>query len=198
MKTLLAILMMLAATVAFGDVWVEVDDAGDLAETAQVPSGVDPLEAIQGTFLDPDADLYLIYVPDPAAFSATTCGNAQDTQLWLFATDGMGISFNDDDPGGCGLQSTVTGMYMTGPGLYVLGVSCYSYDAIDASGNEIWLDSPYGEERQPDGAGAANPLAGWAGTAYDNGPYEILLTGAFFPEGTATGDASWTDLKSLY
>lgn len=205
MKTLLTFALMgvfvLAASTALATVWNEVGDAGELPATAQVPAGTGPLDTILGTLLAgaPDADLYVIQVDDPTIFSATTCGvTTWDTALWLFELDGMGVSFNDDDPGGCGLQSTVTGAFMTGPGLYLLGITTYDYDALDASGNEIWMDSPYSAERAPDGPGAANPLAGWGGNAYNDGPYQIDLTGASFQGTTAALNSSWSTIKSIY
>ena len=67
----------------------EQGDAGDLPETAQA-TGTDTntaLGAIRGTLEANGVDMYVIYIADPANFSATTVNNETtfDTQLWLFA-----------------------------------------------------------------------------------------------------------------
>jgi len=67
----------------------EQGDAGDLPETAQA-TGTDTntaLSAIRGTLEANGVDMYVIYIADPANFSATTVNNETtfDTQLWLFA-----------------------------------------------------------------------------------------------------------------
>jgi hypothetical protein len=54
-------------------VLLEVGDAGDLPETSQsTPSGALPV--IDGVLGDNDVDMYAIYLPNPAAFTATTVG----------------------------------------------------------------------------------------------------------------------------
>lgn len=196
----LTVLIALSANVALADVWAEIGDAGDLPATAQIPTGNDPLTAITGTILaGGDADMYCISIETPTAFSASTCFvTSIDTQLWIFAEDGTGISYNDDDPGGCGLQSTVTGTFILNPGSYYLAVSTYDWDALDGSGNEIWSDTPFNVERQPDGPGAPGPVAGWGGSSFSDGAYQIELTGAGFCGVTATEESSWSTFKSLY
>jgi hypothetical protein len=67
----------------------EQGDAGDLPETAQA-TGTDTntaLSAIRGTLEENGVDMYVIYIANPANFSATTVNNETtfDTQLWLFA-----------------------------------------------------------------------------------------------------------------
>ncbi|MFN4033412.1 MAG: hypothetical protein ACK4ME_07290 [Fimbriimonadales bacterium] len=81
----------------------EQGDAGDLPETAQA-TGTDTntaLSAIRGTLGQNDVDMYVIYISDPANFSATTVNNETtfDTQLWLFDSNGKGVVFNDDEVG---------------------------------------------------------------------------------------------------
>jgi hypothetical protein len=168
------------AAPAWGQVWNEVGDAGDLPGTAQVPTGAGPLNTIFGT-IGPgsDADMYLIRIVDVANFRASTTFNITtvDTQLWLFDLNGIGITFDDDDPGGAGLQSTITGVFLPGPGDYYLAVSQYDWDAQNAAGLDIWMDTPYNVERMPDGPGAPGPVAGWAGSTYSDGPYQIDLVG---------------------
>ncbi len=181
---LLVALLLGAATAsaAAAQVWNEAGDAGDLPATAQVPLGSGALTAIIGTLsAGGDADLYLIRIDDPATFEASTCSSDPDTQLWLFARDGNGITFDDDDPD-CGVLSTITPANVTVAGSYYLGVSAYDWDALDAQGREIWLDAPYDEERAPDGPGAPGPLAAWGGVAYEEGSYEISLAGVSWPQ----------------
>lgn len=195
----LAVAVAFAATPAVAQIWNEVGDAGDLPATAQVPVGNGPLIQINGTLLPNDADMYCIKIPDPTAFSATTCGGTTaDTQLWLFDPQGIGMSFNDDDPGGCGLQSTVTGNFIPAPGNYYIAVSQYDWDPHNPSILDIWLDTPYNVERAPDGPGAPGPVAGWSGNTYSDGPYSIFLAGAVYCGSTAVEPTSWGMIKSLY
>lgn len=199
MRTWLVLVLgvLVTATPALAADWTEDGDATDLPP-GQTTVGEGTLDNIYG-FLDADdADMYCIYVEDPSVFRATTCGNSWDTQLFLFDPDGIGLSFNDDDPGGCGLQSTVTGVYLPGPGTYLLAISSYDWDPAGANG-DIWEDSPYGQERAPDGPGAPGPVIGWGGTGFNDGDYTILLTGAgFCDEPTATQETSWGQVKALY
>lgn len=191
----------LAAAPAVAGTWTEVGDAGDLPGIHQVPAGPDPFTTIWGVFTGDilNADMYCIQIPDPAAFVATTSNafTTNDTQLWLFDMSGMGITFNDDDPTG-GLQSRITGQFLPGPGEYLLAVSSgYTFDAVNAAGQEIWLDSPYGVERMPDGAGAPGPIAGWTGTP-SPGEYQIDLTGVLFCEITPVESVTWGTIKAMY
>ncbi|MBD3161877.1 MAG: hypothetical protein GF346_06325 [Candidatus Eisenbacteria bacterium] len=188
---------VLFAAPALADTWTEEGDATDLPP-GQTTMGTNPLEAIYG-YLDPDdADMFCVYVEDPSTFSATTCGMTYDTQLFLFDADGIGMSMNDDDPGGCGLQSTVTGAFLPGPGNYLVAIASYDWDPAGANG-DIWEDSPYGQERAPDGPGAPGPVIGWGGTGFNDGDYTILLTGAgFCDEPTATEETSWGQVKALF
>ncbi|MCB9465501.1 MAG: DVUA0089 family protein [Candidatus Eisenbacteria bacterium] len=197
-----AIGLLCVSSAAMAATWVEVDDAGDLPGTAQVPEGSGPLDGIQGTIgANNDADMYCITVPDAGMLVATTCGGATiDTQMWIFDENGVGISFDDDDPAGCGLQSTVTGAFLLGPGNYLLAISTYSNDALNAAGDEIWADSPFATERQPDGAGAGDPvIASWNGAGSSSGDYFIALTGVEFCGGVVpTIEKSWGEIKSIY
>jgi len=202
MKALLACgvaLGILFAVPAMAQVWNEVDDAGDLPGTVQTPTGSGDLTAIAGTIVPNDADMYCIRIDVPDNFSATTCaGSTLDTQLWLFFEDGRGVTFDDDDPGGCGLQSKITGTFVPAAGQYLLAVSTYNRDAQDEQSQLLWLNSPFNLERQPDGLGAANPVAVWVGTTSDNGDYTITLTGATFCTPNAVEPATWGEIKNLY
>jgi hypothetical protein len=163
-------------------------DAGDLPSNAQIVYRPDqtpcqsPVTRISGVRADPaDADMYVICITDPANFSASTVGLAGfDTQLWLFRCDGTGVVHNDDSGG---LQSRIdnsTGC-LSGlqAGTYLLAITGYNQDPVDADGNLLWNNSPFGEVRCPDGPGAANPMVGWTGSG-GSGNYGIALTGAYF------------------
>ncbi|MFY9344821.1 MAG: hypothetical protein WAT39_20175 [Planctomycetota bacterium] len=123
--------------------------------------------------------MYLIQITDPATFNATTTGGgtAFDSELWLFNLDGRGVTFNDDS---VGLQSTITGAFVPYAGLYYLAISRYDRDA-GAFGGEIWADTPFGTERQPDGARRGEALEAWGGAAGAAGAYTITLAGAQRP-----------------
>lgn len=192
----LFVLAAVAATPAMAQ-WVEQGDAGDLPATAQVPAGVNPLTSITGTFLASDADMYCIRIDNPQAFSATTCAvSTVDTQLWLFLPNGNGVSFNDDSPVPCGLQSTITGVFVSAPGTYLLAISKYDRDAMNGA-NAIWLDTPFNVERAPDGPGAPGPITGWAGTT-TTGNYRINLAGTSYCGATAVEPTTWGNIKSVY
>ncbi|MCB9462076.1 MAG: DVUA0089 family protein [Candidatus Eisenbacteria bacterium] len=198
----LALGLLCVSNVAMAASWTENGDAGDLPGSAQVPQGSGALDSISGTIgANTDADMYCISVPTSGGFVATTCGGATiDTQLWIFAEDGTGISFDDDDPAGCGLQSTLTGTFLPGPGQYLIAISSYSNDALNAGGNEIWADSPFATERTPDGPGAGDPvIASWNGAGSSSGAYTIFLSGAeFCGQPTPTIERSWGQIKSIY
>lgn len=178
MKRLATLAVLAVCSSSFAQVWVEVGDAPELIP-GQLTLGSGPLTTIRGSFdATTNADLYCITITSPSTFSASTVGGTTlDTQLFLFNSSGMGVTFNDDDPAGGTLQSVITGVFVTSPGTYFLGISRYDYDA-NSAGGEIWLDTPYGVERAPDGPGAGGPLSSWAGTGTTAGDYSIALTGA--------------------
>jgi hypothetical protein len=201
MKALFAVAVGLAlASTASAQNWVESPDAGDVPGTAQVPAGAGPLLTISGTIAaNADADMYCITIPTPGGFGASTCGGATiDTQLWLFNANGAGVSFNDDDPAGCGLQSTLTGGFVPGGGQYYLAISSYSNDALNAGGQEIWLDTPFDTERAPDGA-ADTVVNRWNGGGFSSGAYRIDLQGVVYCGGpTPILDSTWGKIKNTY
>jgi len=189
-------------------------DAGDLPDSAQKVYSPDrdpcqtPVNRVRGDYAANDVDMYVICITDPAAFVASTVGGTTiDTQLWLFNCDGTGVVFNDDSTG---LQSTIdnsTGC-IPGAGNYLLAISRYNRDAVDASGNLIWNNTPFAGVRCADGPGAANPIAGWTGTTTAGGIYTIQVQGAYFVgeegcveepecEGDDTGDGCVDDADLL-
>jgi hypothetical protein len=165
----------------------EQGDAGDLPETAQA-TGTDTntaLSAIRGTLEANGVDMYVIYIQDPANFSATTVNNETtfDTQLWLFDAEGKGVVFNDEAVGTNLDRSRIdnsTGC-LTGrsAGVYYIAISRYNRDAIGCEDKLIWANDPFRAVRCPDGPESGSRVAGWTGTTAIAGNYEITLTGAF-------------------
>ncbi len=154
-------------------------DAGDLPGTATTPVGTGTLEAIAGTLTAANSDMYAIEICDSGQFSASTQGGTSlDTQLFLFNEQGLPVVFSDD--AAPGTQSRITSAFIPGNGRYYLAVSQYDRDPVNASGQEIWVDTPFGVERAADGPGAGTEIAGWIGTPTGNAPYRITLTGACF------------------
>ncbi len=165
-------------------------DAGDLPSTAQIITLPDatpcqtPVTRVRGDLGTDDVDMYVICITDPNSFVASTVGQVDwDTQLWLFRCDGTGVVFNDDNVNpGTGLTSRIdnsTGC-ITADGIYLLAISRYNRDAVDASGQLIWNNTPFRAVRCPDGPGASNPIAGWTGGTIAGGRYTIQLEGAYF------------------
>jgi hypothetical protein len=178
-----------------GGIALTVDDAGNLpASSGDITDGTQ----ITGTLTTNDADMWSIFICDPANFGATTVGGATfDTQLFLFDANGVGVVFNDDSTG---LQSTLTSTYVASvtPGQYYLAISQYDKDPLDSGAAQLWLDQPFAVERQPDDVGAANPVTQWSVGAGVGGPYTIMMTGvsasgcfpacvADFDDGSGTG-----------
>jgi hypothetical protein len=174
----LAIAAALAASAARAQSWQEDGDAPNLPP-GQSTVGDGVLTAINGALSNGnDVDLYAILVDNPATFAAKTCGGTSiDSTLYLFDENGNGISMSEDN---CGAQSWITNQFVTTTGLYYLAMTAYDYDPQDGLSQDIWNDSPFGEERAPDGPGAAGTLTGWAGGGGGGGAYHIELTGAQF------------------
>ncbi len=182
-KWVVAVGIAFSATAASAQTWAEQGDAGEDPGSAQVPMGSGPLNAITGN-RDSDADLYRIRIVDPVNFVARTWPSSSgDTQLFLFDDEGTGITHNDDDPPN-GLFSRLTGQFVPGVGEYLLALSSYDYDPVNASMQAIWEDTPFSEERRPDGPGAGDPLlGGWEGDGFSDGSYRIELQGVeYVPE----------------
>jgi hypothetical protein len=155
-------------------------DAGDLPSNAQIVYRSDqtpcqsPVTRITGNHDADDVDMYVICITDPASFSASTVGLAGfDTQLWLFRCDGTGVVANDDYSG---LQSRIdnTPNCIQEAGVYLLAISRYNRDAVDANGSALWSSGALSC------ASNSNPIAGWTGTTSAGGAYGIALTGAYF------------------
>ncbi|HRI43881.1 MAG TPA: DVUA0089 family protein [Fimbriimonadaceae bacterium] len=182
MKRLLLLCLACTSTAAFSQVWNEVGDAIELPP-GQLTVGVGPLTNIVGEIAATnDRDLYCIYIDDYLNFRATTVnqpGTLADTQLFLFDANAMGVTYNDDDPGGGTLRSTLTSVFVPGNGFYMIAISGYNGDPVGPTGALIWNNTPFNTERAPDGPGAPGPLSGWTGTS-GTGTYDIWLRGATF------------------
>jgi hypothetical protein len=182
-------------------------DAGDLPATAQLVTLPDqtpcqsPVTRIRGDNDASDVDMYVICITDPANFVASTVGTTTwDTQLWLFRCDGTGVVANDDYSG---LQSRIdnTPNCIQEAGTYLLAISRYNRDAVDANNNPLWSSGALSCASNP------NPIAGWTGTTSAGGRYVISLQGAYFVsdqgcqttqcEGDATGDGRVDDADLL-
>lgn len=159
--------------------WTEVGDAGQLPNSAQVIPYVSPgtLPSISGNLAFADVDMYLIEITDPASFLASTIGGSTvDTVLWLFSTDGRGVTCNDDTSVP---QSRITGTYVPHAGLYYLAIS-RSLRRPTAGGEWLWVSTGVGEYR-PDGPSAFEAVATWGGNSQSGGAYTITLTGCRRP-----------------
>ncbi len=55
--------------------------------------------------------MYLIQIDDVAAFEAITASPVLNTQLSLFGIDGVGVSHNDSNPNGTGVNARLTGQF---------------------------------------------------------------------------------------
>ncbi len=162
---------------------VEVGDAGSLPATAQIPGGAGPLTSIGGSLSQSDQeDMYEVCITDHNAFSAHVDGaqTTFDTQLFLFAQNGLGVYSNDDD-GAIFVPSLLPSGDPNSPtadGIHYLAISEFDNDAINAGG-EIFVDT-FTLVNGPDlAAGGGSAVTGWDGSTIvgDFGVYVIDLTG---------------------
>ena len=185
---ILAVCAMTTVPVAAYD-WTEVGDAPPLIP-GQIVTG-DPkvdVDFIHGSFLNAgDVDLYQIFIARPDNFNANMNEFTDaDTQLFLFDIDGNGVTHNDDIEGGNTLQSRLTNRFLIDldPGIYYLAVTQYNNDALNPDDDLIWNNTPFREERAPDGPGAPGPLNSWTVSGLGGEfSYSIELSGVhFIPE----------------
>ncbi|MDP1663071.1 MAG: GC-type dockerin domain-anchored protein [Phycisphaerales bacterium] len=168
-----------------GSINFTADTAGDLPAMAAVLPGSGDLSSITGVLGANDVDMYKINICDMANFSATTQNTAPtiDTQLFLFNADGTGVVMNDDNPAGTGgLWSRIdnTTGFIVANGTYYLAISRYDMDPT-SGGLEIWADTPFGAQRQPDGANSSGIVDAWNGANANTNGYLIELTGTCYP-----------------
>ncbi len=170
--------------------WTEQGDAGDLPSSAQTTVGVGALTQIDGNLTSSDAvDMYLIKIVDPLNFSASTTGGSYtDLQFHLFQTDGTGLLNNDDWDGvrprlGSGvpvngsIDWSAWAQANLPAGNYLLAISYWPRDPRNSAGQDIWNETPWSQQRTPDGPGAPGPIAGWDSTSGVNTDYHIVLAG---------------------
>lgn len=179
--------------------WTEVGDAGDLPGSAQSPVCTGPLTSISGSLGASDVDMYCIHIDAGLPYAASVCGAGAsfDSQLWLFATTGNGIAFGDDTCGDGSTQSRL-GVIQPGGGDYLLAISRFDRDALNAGGAAIWNDADFAVERAPDGPGAPGPVASWAGTTAGPVSYTISLTYVSCCGVTPVEPSTWGKIKSIY
>lgn len=159
--------------------WIEVGDAGQLPITAQVTTGTGPLLDLCGKLITKnDVDLYCFRITDVSQFEATASAPF-DTQLFLFTLTGQALSMGDQNAPGN--QGRITGTFVPGPGDYLIAISRYNNDPVDAIGALIWNNTPRNTERAPDGPSTLGVLANWNnGGNGDGGDYKIDFKGATF------------------
>jgi hypothetical protein len=149
-------------------------------------AGSGSLDSITGAITANDlADLYCIFIPNPAQFSATTVGTGGtlvDTQLFLFNANGFGVEANDDS---VGPRSTLPASALPpapqAPGIYYLAISDFDQDPV-SPGGEIFPDIPFAGVHGPTGPGGGQALTGFNLAILAQGTYTINLTGATFCE----------------
>jgi hypothetical protein len=177
--------LCLSVPSARADIWVEIGQAGDLPDTAQITSGVNPLDGIRGTLLSPtEVNLYAIKIVDPLHFSASTVGTQgtlKDSYLFLLDQFGHGVYANDDAD-----SSTKRSLLPAGsplgpqaPGLYYLGIASSGRNPVGGPNNDlIFPDFPFTGVFGPTGPGGGSAITGYKGSGSDSGSYTINLTGA--------------------
>ena len=200
--------------------WSEVADAGDLLNTAQIPTGIGSLDTITGTITTSyDVDLYKIKIINPTTFSATVFGgegqNDWDSFLALFDQNGFGVYTNDADVFD-DVNSKLPANHVSGPqtaGNYYLAI--FDDDRAALSGSATSVNDiifplptpPYTQIFGPTGPGGTLPLAGWGSLISEvnlNANYGINLTGAEFVSSVPIPAAVWfmgtglLGLMSLY
>ena len=169
----------LLANTANSTVWTE-NDHGDAGQTlASAQAVADGTDQITGWVTEPWADLFS-FSWNGGAFEVSATGQQQnssdelDTQLFLFDSDGYGISSNDDvdDDSIASFISLAT----LSAGNYYLGISTYNTDPVDANGDLIFPNTRPGQYDPITGVG---PLNNWKGDGcYDNpnqGSYTITF-----------------------
>lgn len=184
----LSVVFASAAATSIASTWIEgmgnIGDAAPLLPGQNTIGDTGSLTAIQGKFRFDDVDVYKIRITDPANFRATTVGLAGflDTQLFLFNETGKGVTHNDDDPGTNSIHSTITGQFVTQPGIYYLAITQYNRDPQSPAFRFLWNNTPFDVERAPDGPGANELLGLWTAEPLLDGDYEISLQGCDFAE----------------
>lgn len=175
-----------AALPSHAATYTELADAGQTLASAQVTTGSGALTNVYGSLLSStDADLFLINITNPAAFSASTVNAISgllDTQLFLLTAAGAPVFVNDDDAGGLSFLSTLpAGSASTlTAGVYILGISLSGYDPVNSANQLLFANGlPTSVRGAAFGLQPAT-LGGFTNNAFstDIGSYDIQLTGA--------------------
>lgn len=149
LRTAVAVVSVLATSVAFALPVSESGDAGSLIGAAQLIGG--NVTSISGATGGNDREDLYRFNWGGGLFQASTNGSFGssrnfDTMLFLFGGNGSFITANDDSAGGLGSFISAT----LGAGEYLLGISGFSNDALNAGGQEFR-------------GGAAGTLVRWEG-----------------------------------
>ena len=188
-------------------------DAGGTPPTSKQAKGNGSVLTMSGAlsvgFVQGDiVDMFLVYVPNPANFSARTnsSNTPWDTMLWLFKVtfDPAGnpllayaVAGNDDDPSGGTLSSRVffpVGTTQYPPGVYAVAITPFKVRpwGLSTQGvpGELFTTTTSGGLFVPTGFGLERPLSYWdaSSTPVTPGTYKIEMSGTtLIPPGTGQG-----------
>ncbi|MCP3905190.1 MAG: hypothetical protein GY715_16315 [Planctomycetes bacterium] len=218
--TICGVLTIAGTAVAVGPEWCEpaAGDAGALPAKAISITGPASTSLVRidgqlggfGFGAGDFQDMFLIYIADPDAFSATIGDSTDttfDTQLWTFYFSGKGIIGNDDHPKGGPLSILPTGGSDDGtntdveiPGLYYLAISGFNSDPIDPAGAPIFIQETRTEISGPDGSNL--PITDWQPpTTPQTGTYQIFVEGVSFifcpADLSGNGDVDFADILTV-
>lgn len=199
--TLTLTLLVVFAAGAGAATWFESPEAPDSPYAMQWTVGTGPLTDIQGVVISSaDRDAYCIEITDRFAFTAAlACATFDEYDLWLFRTDGVGVTHNDGCSGG---NVLLTGANVSANGKYALVISDNEHTARSAGSLPIWLQPAASGERAPDGPGAAGAFVDWEfAPEFFGGPpiYQINLTGCAPCEAAVAGEQSaWGAIKRSF
>ncbi len=173
----------------------EIGDAGNRYPNAQATAANQaaagqPLNRIFGSLATiGDADIFVIFISNPGAFSATTVNSLTgstnlDTQLFLFDSQGRAVYGNDDDSSGTTLGSTLPGGSSFGPlvaGVYYLGISLSGNEPINFANQLMFMLPATSTDLRmpnPNATGFVNGFDSSTVTSTTGGAYQIDLIGA--------------------
>lgn len=177
---------------SYATTFTETGDAGNVPNTAQVTTGVEPLTEIAGT-LSPTSgdgqDMYLIHIDGGGTFSATTVGGVAgfDSELFLLGINGKGVYANDDVVGYDAPATLPAGHALTPitSGDYYLAITQCCSEPASAGGQIFPVSDTFNNHNSdvngPTGAGGALSITGYSGAYEDfpgGGSYRVFLTGA--------------------
>lgn len=199
-----ALVLSMSGSALAGPDWVEVGDAGSLAQTAQFPlrpKGATALTSISGVLTGSGdgvtdfEDMYYFRVTDPGSFQIRPQFTDFDAVLYLFNItvngEALGLLANNDENANSSVPRLLaastdgSGVELTQPGDYLLAICAVGRFPVSRTGRIFNIASPT-EISGPDGPGGLNPLEGWGGEAI-GGNYTLVLTSSDFPRIPAPG-----------